>query len=261
MTSSPKIVGEEKSCGPRLALTALFPICLSLLGPYLVAAAWFSVKLVAADGEEVIMVVCLYRNATGEAQGRKMKSHEPFLAFLSLSFCPSLSFPPSFSFSTLFPSSPFIISWLSSCLSPLSGHLSSPLSILFHNSLPPPRLSSLLLPPRFCRGRVEVISRCVTLAMCRQWMGLWQWLDSSAPLWQRRTREGNNYTYTWEDVRLFTKLKKWDSGFVIYYFIFPPSDWWPELVNVNPLFAVWPNMLACKAAVVENITWRNSSLK
>lgn len=82
--------------------------------------------------------------------------------------------------------------------------------------------------PWFCQGRVEVISRCVTLAMCRQWMGLWQRLDSLGPQWQRRAGEGNNYTYTWEDLRLFTKWKKWDSGYFIYCFIFSPLDWWPS---------------------------------
>ena len=114
-------------------------------------------------------------------------------------------------------------------LVPLSGRLSSPPSICFISLFPLffPLLSLplflILSPsPQFCWGRVEVISRCITLAMCRQWMGLWQRLDSLGPWWQRRAGEENNYTYTWEDLPLFTKWKKRDSGYFIYCFIFFP---------------------------------------
>lgn len=140
--------------------------------------------------------------------------------FLSLFFSP-VSLPFISFINSLFPSLTFLL------LVPLSGHLSSSLSILFYHS--PPFLSlSLSLSLWFCRGRVEVISRCVTPAMCRQWTGLWQWLNSLGPQWQRRAGEGNNYTCTWEDLRLFTKRKKLDTCYFIYCFIFSPSDWWPS---------------------------------
>lgn len=150
----------------------------------------------------------------------------------------------------------------------LSGHPSSLLPVLFYYPLPPlvPLSFSLSLPsstsPWFCWGWVEVISCCITLAMCRQWMGLWQRLDSLRPQWKRSAREGNNYTYTWEDLRLFTKWKKSDSGYFIYCFIFPLLDWWPsQWMWTRCLWFGWTRLAfwtACEAATTGSVTGKDS---
>lgn len=200
-----------------------FSLSLSLIGPYLAAAAWFLVKLLCRMVKrslwfDVFCFLCTspHQNTAGETQGEEEEEDEelsfplrPPVLLHSLSFCPLLSLIPL---------------WLSSCL---SCRLSSPLSLLSSTS-PSFSLLSPSPSPWFCRGRVEVISRCVTLAMCRQWMGLWQGLGSLSPQWQRRAGEGNNYTHTWDDLRLFTKWEKWDSGYFIYCFIFSLLDLWPS---------------------------------
>lgn len=209
-------------------------------------------KTVVADGEEVIMVWCCFfwclslpehcRRDAGRGGRWESSALLPSLVSSSLStllisvlyftllLCLVFLSCFSISFSTHCPSSPLLfLSFFFPLACPPFWPSLLP-SILFYHSLPPlfPFSPSPSPSPWFCRGWVEVISRCVTLAMCRQWMGLWQRLDSLGPQWQRRAGEGNNYTYTWEDLCLFTKWKKWDSGYFIYCFIFSPSDWWPS---------------------------------
>lgn len=247
MTSSPKIVGEEKGCGPCLALTThVFHICLSLFGPYLAAAAWVSVKLLWRMVKrslwfDVGFFCASYQNAAAETQGEEGDEESlallPLCLFILLSlFVILLLFFLScfFLFLHPLPFISFIISllplWLFSC-PPLRPSILPSIYFILSLTYPPFPPSLFLFPslsPRFCLGWVEVISHCVTLAMCRQWMGLWQRLNSLGPQWQRLAGEGNNYTYTWEDLRLFTKWKKWDSGYFIYCFIFAPLDWWPS---------------------------------
>lgn len=154
-------------------------------------------------------------------------------------------------------------SWLSHCLAiPLPFCL---FYFITHSPLLYPCLSRSLpssTSPWFCWGWVEVISCCITLAMCRQWMGLWQRLDSLRPQWKRSAREGNNYTYTWEDLRLFTKWKKSDSGYFIYCFIFPLLDWWPsQWMWTRCLWFGWTRLAfwtACEAATTGSVTGKDS---
>lgn len=183
-------------------------------------------KAVVLFGVEVIRVWCCRFFSfffclclTKRCQRGAERGGRWFFSSLSLSASRSFTFYlPILLFPTLFL-----------LLVPLSGRFSSPPPICFICLFPlffspslSPSLSLSLSLSTVLSGRVEVISRCITLAMCRQWMGLWQRLDSLGPRWQRRAGEENNYTYTWEDLPLFTKWKKWDSGYFIYCFIFFP---------------------------------------
>lgn len=64
--------------------------------------------------------------------------------------------------------------------------------------------------------------------------------------------------------KIFSFSQNLRIGIVVMLFItsFFPLGPVARLVNVNPLFAVWRNMLAfgapCKAAVTESIAWRES---
>lgn len=64
--------------------------------------------------------------------------------------------------------------------------------------------------------------------------------------------------------KIFAFSQNLRIGIVVMLFItsFFPLGPVARLVNVNPLFAVWRNMLAfgapCKAAVTESIAWRES---
>lgn len=64
--------------------------------------------------------------------------------------------------------------------------------------------------------------------------------------------------------KIFAFSQNLRIGIVVMLFItsFFPLGPVARLVNVNPLFAVWQNMLAfgapCKAAVTESIAWRES---
>lgn len=200
MTSSPKIVGEEKGCRPRLALTKLlFHIRFSLWTIFGCCGMTFG-KTVLVDVGEAIMVWCCFKflflpkHCRGAWGGGRWSL--PLCPALPLCLSPFsslalvlLSFPWYF-FLPMSLSLPLYLSFIFLLLACPAVWPPAILSVYFtlssHSSL-----SSL---PWFCWGRVEVISRYVTLAVCRQWMGHWQWLDSLGPQWQRQAREGNNYT-------------------------------------------------------------------
>lgn len=175
MTSSPKIVGEEKGCGPCLALTTLlFHISLSLslsLDQFGRCGLIFG-KTVVADGEEVIMVGCFFlclslpkhcRRDTGRGGRVRVRFPSP------LSLCPfqptfflSFTFYPLCSSSSVYFSSHVPLSFSTAShllyyfpLSPLTCPPLRPslLPSVYFISLPPSfSLLSLSPSPWFCRG-------------------------------------------------------------------------------------------------------------
>lgn len=193
MTSSLKIVREEKSCGLRLALTKVFSLISLCSSPFLVTLVRLFGRTVEMLKRSLWLDV-FFCALSKERHREKLKIKIP-LASVSLSFnnCLSTFFSILFlSFYSLCSPSMLVISILFHCWLVLFP--SPSLWLSFHLFYHPPlhALSPLLLYlSMVLRGWVGIISFCITLLVCRHWMRLWQGLDSFGS----REECWNNYTH------------------------------------------------------------------
>lgn len=189
--------------------------------------------------------------SAGDRQGEEEDEGSSALLLHSLCFCPSLSVSL---FSFFHPLTLLLLVLL-------PGHVSLPLSFLFFiTHLPPlfPALSFSFSLHGFVGARVEVISRCVTLAMCRQWMGALAATRQPRIPNDNAEPEREIITHTHEKICAFSQNDRNEiAGILFIASFFPSSDWWPSQWMLTPCLWFWLNALAlwmaCKAAAMGSV--------